>query len=97
MKHKPVASEESAAVSTETRNEEYSSGSLAGSIASGSSGFGSLTKKRTALLSSGKIHRKILFRKILDFCRLGHRPYFSGGKRTCGGVDGGNRYLTVTS
>ncbi|KAL3279095.1 hypothetical protein HHI36_016609, partial [Cryptolaemus montrouzieri] len=36
----------------EQRTEEYSGGSLAGSIASGSSGFGSLPKKRPALLSS---------------------------------------------
>lgn len=38
----------------EQRQDEFSSGSLAGSIASGSSGFGSLPKKRPALLSSGE-------------------------------------------
>lgn len=38
----------------ERHREDYSSGSLAGSIASGSSGFGSLPKKRPALLNSGQ-------------------------------------------
>ncbi|KAK5649557.1 hypothetical protein RI129_000586 [Pyrocoelia pectoralis] len=50
LKHKPVATEDS---STEPRPlDDYSSGSLAGSIASASSGFGSLPKKRPALLTS---------------------------------------------
>ncbi|XP_072384881.1 EEIG family member 2 isoform X3 [Diabrotica undecimpunctata] len=49
LKHKPVNVEETG---PEQRSDEFSSGSLAGSIASGSSGFGSLPKKRPALLSS---------------------------------------------
>ncbi|XP_031352637.1 uncharacterized protein LOC116177716 isoform X1 [Photinus pyralis] len=50
LKHKPVATEDS---STDSRPlDDYSSGSLAGSIASASSGFGSLPKKRPALLTS---------------------------------------------
>ncbi|XP_056640860.1 early estrogen-induced gene 1 protein isoform X2 [Diorhabda sublineata] len=49
LKHKQVNVEETNA---EQRPDEFSSGSLAGSIASGSSGFGSLPKKRPALLSS---------------------------------------------
>ncbi|KAF5286339.1 hypothetical protein FQA39_LY04237 [Lamprigera yunnana] len=53
LKHKPVATEDS---TSETRPlDDYSSGSLAGSIASASSGFGSLPKKRPALLSSDLI------------------------------------------
>lgn len=52
LKHKPVATEDPVA---ETRPlDDYSTSSLAGSIASASSGFGSLPKKRPALLSSGK-------------------------------------------
>lgn len=50
LKHKQVPSDE---VQPENRSEEFSGGSLAGSIASGSSGFGSLPKKRPALFSSG--------------------------------------------
>ncbi|KYB29420.1 Protein FAM102A-like Protein [Tribolium castaneum] len=49
LKHKSIASEDPA---TESRTDEFSSESLGGSIASGSSGFGSLPKKRPALLSS---------------------------------------------
>lgn len=51
LKHKKVNAEDA---SNEQRSDEFSSGSLAGSIASGSSGFGSLPKKRPALLASGK-------------------------------------------
>lgn len=51
LKHKSVAVENPA---TETRPDEFSSGSLGGSIASGSSGFGSLPKKRPPLLTSGR-------------------------------------------
>ncbi|XP_074039224.1 EEIG family member 2 isoform X2 [Leptinotarsa decemlineata] len=39
-------------VNNEQRSDDFSSGSLGGSIASGSSGFGSLPKKRAPLLSS---------------------------------------------
>lgn len=49
LKHKQVNVEET---NKEQRPDEFSGGSLAGSIASGSSGFGSLPKKRPALLSS---------------------------------------------
>ncbi|CAH1155224.1 unnamed protein product [Phaedon cochleariae] len=49
LTHKQVKVEDS---SNDPRSDEVSSGSLAGSIASGSSGFGSLPKKRPALLSS---------------------------------------------
>ncbi|KAJ8921443.1 hypothetical protein NQ315_003061 [Exocentrus adspersus] len=49
LKHKQVNADEA---SNEQRSDEFSSGSLAGSIASGSSGFGSLPKKRPALLAS---------------------------------------------
>lgn len=49
LKHKQVTADDTA---NEQRSDEFSSGSLAGSIASGSSGFGSLPKKRPALLSS---------------------------------------------
>ncbi|KAK4881466.1 hypothetical protein RN001_004785 [Aquatica leii] len=53
LKHKPVATEDS---TSENRPiDDYSSSSLAGSIASASSGFGSLPKKRPALLSSDLI------------------------------------------
>ena len=48
-KHKQVAVQEDG---PECRD-EFSSGSLAGSLASGSSGFGSLSKKRGPLFSSG--------------------------------------------
>lgn len=45
---------EAAAAERPTMREDHvSSGSLAGSIASASSGFGSLPKKRPALFSSG--------------------------------------------
>jgi hypothetical protein len=50
LKHKSIASEDTTA---ESRTDEFSSESLGGSIASASSGFGSLPKKRPALLSSG--------------------------------------------
>jgi hypothetical protein len=49
LKHKSIASEDTTA---ESRTDEFSSESLGGSIASASSGFGSLPKKRPALLSS---------------------------------------------
>ncbi|XP_018578626.1 uncharacterized protein LOC108916712 isoform X2 [Anoplophora glabripennis] len=49
LKHKQVNADDA---SNEQRSDEFSSGSLAGSIASGSSGFGSLPKKRPALLAS---------------------------------------------
>nr|CAI5851052.1 unnamed protein product [Callosobruchus analis] len=49
LKHKQINVDEGG---NEQRSDEFSSGSLAGSIASGSSGFGSLPKKRPALLSS---------------------------------------------
>nr|CAH7744855.1 unnamed protein product [Callosobruchus chinensis] len=49
LKHKQINVDEAV---NEPRSDEFSSGSLAGSIASGSSGFGSLPKKRPALLSS---------------------------------------------
>lgn len=48
LKHKPVAVQEEGS----ERRDDYSSGSVAGSVASGSSGFGSLPKKRPALFSS---------------------------------------------
>lgn len=51
LKHKQVNADDA---SNEQRSDEFSSGSLAGSIASGSSGFGSLPKKRPALLASGE-------------------------------------------
>lgn len=57
LKHKSVAAEDTA---TETRPDEFPSGSLGGSIASGSSGFGSLPKKRPPLLTSG-IYMEIIF------------------------------------
>ncbi|XP_050293145.1 uncharacterized protein LOC126733787 isoform X2 [Anthonomus grandis grandis] len=46
LKHKSIPKEDTA---TDQRSDEFSSGSLAGSINSGSSGFGSLPKKRTPL------------------------------------------------
>lgn len=46
LKHKQIPMEET---SNDQRSDEFSSGSLAGSINSGSSGFGSLPKKRTPL------------------------------------------------
>ncbi|XP_049821107.1 uncharacterized protein LOC109600672 isoform X2 [Aethina tumida] len=49
LKHKQIIAEDTTA---DNRNEEFTSGSLAGSIASGSSGFGSLPKKRPQLLTS---------------------------------------------
>ncbi|KAK7867221.1 hypothetical protein R5R35_008398 [Gryllus longicercus] len=49
LKHKTVAP---ASDETTERRDDFSSGSLAGSIASGSSGFGSLPKKRPPLFSS---------------------------------------------
>lgn len=57
LKHKSVPSEDAAVVVLEpsgggTSDEYNNSSSTAGSIASGSSGFGSLPKKRSALLSS---------------------------------------------
>ncbi|KAJ8971920.1 hypothetical protein NQ317_008704 [Molorchus minor] len=48
-KHKQLMADDTG---NEQKSDEFSSGSLAGSIASGSSGFGSLPKKRPALLSS---------------------------------------------
>ncbi|XP_049782053.1 protein FAM102A isoform X3 [Schistocerca cancellata] len=48
LKHKPVVVQEEGS----ERRDDYSSGSVAGSVASGSSGFGSLPKKRPALFSS---------------------------------------------
>lgn len=48
-------------IQPEQRPDEFSGGSLAGSIASGSSGFGSLPKKRPALLSSGWYFSKLSF------------------------------------
>ncbi|XP_066252820.1 uncharacterized protein [Euwallacea similis] len=56
LKHKQIAMEDT---TTDQRSDEYSSGSLAGSINSGSSGFGSLPKKRTPLpteLVKGQSH-----------------------------------------
>lgn len=51
-----------------TNREDYvSTGSLAGSIASASSGFGSLPKKRPALFSSG--NERILYRRLFMFSR----------------------------
>ncbi|XP_019763948.2 protein FAM102A isoform X2 [Dendroctonus ponderosae] len=46
LKHKQIPMDETA---NDQRSDEFSSGSLAGSINSGSSGFGSLPKKRTPL------------------------------------------------
>ncbi|CAH1134971.1 unnamed protein product [Ceutorhynchus assimilis] len=48
LKHKQIPMDET---SNDQRSDEFSSGSLAGSINSGSSGFGSLPKKRTPLPS----------------------------------------------
>ncbi|XP_018334506.1 uncharacterized protein LOC108743429 isoform X2 [Agrilus planipennis] len=50
LKHKPVTSEE--CLPDPVLPDEFSAGSLAGSIASASSGFGSLPKKRPPLLTS---------------------------------------------
>lgn len=52
LKHKTITSDDQV---PEKGPEEYSGGSLAGSMTSGSSGFGSLPKKRPALLTSGKL------------------------------------------
>lgn len=49
LKHKQTLMEDA---TTDQRSDEFSSGSLAGSINSGSSGFGSLPKKRPPLMSS---------------------------------------------
>ncbi|KAG5885708.1 hypothetical protein JTB14_037728 [Gonioctena quinquepunctata] len=49
LKHKQINVEDA---NIEQRSDDFSSGSLGGSIASGSSGFGSLPKKRTPLLAS---------------------------------------------
>ncbi|XP_060526209.1 uncharacterized protein LOC132701918 isoform X2 [Cylas formicarius] len=49
LKHKQITIDDAI---SDQRSDEFSSGSLAGSIASGSSGFGSLPKKRPPLLSS---------------------------------------------
>lgn len=60
LRPSPSAKHKIPAVTTHTPEEnigdpsgDFSGGSLAGSIASGSSGFGSLPKKRPPLLSSG--------------------------------------------
>ncbi|XP_063216252.1 early estrogen-induced gene 1 protein isoform X2 [Bacillus rossius redtenbacheri] len=50
LKHKQMAQEEGSGA--DRHCDDLSSGSVAGSIASGSSGFGSLTKKRPALFTS---------------------------------------------
>nr|CAD7429337.1 unnamed protein product [Timema monikensis] len=49
LKHKQVAAQDEG---VDRRCDDFSSGSIAGSIASGSSGFGSLPKKRPALFTS---------------------------------------------
>ncbi|CAG2063228.1 unnamed protein product, partial [Timema podura] len=51
LKHKQVAAQDEG---VDRRCDDFSSGSIAGSIASGSSGFGSLPKKRPALFTSGE-------------------------------------------
>jgi hypothetical protein len=62
-KHKQVAVQEEG---PECRD-EFSSGSLAGSLASGSSGFGSLSKKRAPVFPSGVSSIRILISCVLCY------------------------------
>lgn len=50
--------------------DEFSSGSLAGSLASGSSGFGSLSKKRGPLFSSGVSFITVLISCLFHYSLL---------------------------
>lgn len=73
LKHKQIPTDDTV---NDQRSDEFSSGSLAGSINSGSSGFGSLPKKRTPL-PSGKYQRHlrhINLQLFFDFLRTCHRP-----------------------
>lgn len=67
-KHKQVAVQEEG---PECRD-EFSSGSLAGSLASGSSGFGSLSKKRGPLFPSGVSFITILISCLFHYSVLFH-------------------------
>jgi hypothetical protein len=67
-KHKQVAVQEDG---PECRD-EFSSGSLAGSLASGSSGFGSLSKKRGPLFSSGVFFIMVLISYLFHYSVLYH-------------------------
>jgi len=60
------------------REDYVSTGSLAGSIASASSGFGSLPKKRPALFTSGNFSLFFLFSnyEVLCFPKLFRIAYF---------------------
>jgi hypothetical protein len=63
-KHKQVVAQEEGSECCD----EFSSGSLAGSLASGSSGFGSLSKKRQPLFPSGMF--------FITVCSLSFWSYF---------------------
>lgn len=63
-----TADEVSSADRCSNREDYVSTGSLAGSIASASSGFGSLPKKRPALFSSG--HLSISFFSFVNYIFL---------------------------